>query len=218
MKIMKKNSNRKVLGLVSIVLMFTLVSACLMSGTLAKYVTESTGTDTARVAKWDINTNFTFELFKNSYATDDSNYESSIAFSVTGENGDLVIAPGTSGSYDFSITGGAPEVAYEIEIAIVAAYNDAWAATGYDPLVFTLDGAPVGNLNDLTAALSSSGTLSNYYAPLTDANAVNGIHTIGWSWPFESGDDESDTTLGELAMTQNLEITFDVAVTATQID
>ena len=77
-----------------------LLSTCAISSTFAKYTSESTGTDSARVAKWDIlfgdgttmNETFEFDLF-------DTTYGDATSPSVKSSNDDKVIEPGTQGSF-----------------------------------------------------------------------------------------------------------------------
>ena len=107
----KKNWTLRVAGLA---LAFTLVSTSLLGGTLAKYVSTVNGSDEARVAKWIDGTSLTINLFD---GTD------SHVFLTTGKNvgtdGKKLVAPGTSGSYTFSLndaTFGVAEVDYTVSI------------------------------------------------------------------------------------------------------
>ena len=69
---MKKN---KMLRIASILLVVTLLSTCVISGTFAKYVTKAEGIDAARVAKWGIIVGVEGDsAFKTEYETDDSSY------------------------------------------------------------------------------------------------------------------------------------------------
>ena len=96
---MKKTKKNHALRLMCIILLFTLISTCMMTGTLAKYVTEGSGSDTARVAMWGVTVNAASAangLFSTTYATDDSTYGG--ALSVNSSSTDKVVAPGTGGS------------------------------------------------------------------------------------------------------------------------
>jgi len=218
-----KKSNRKVLGLVSVVLMFTLVSTCLMSGTLAKYVTAIDGKDEARVAKWDVGTSFSFEMFSNTYETDDSTHSSSIVNSVAGEDSEKVFAPGTKGEARFEFAG-VNEVATLIEVKVnKAEYIGDWFIEGdyldnYYPIQFSLDNGPTG---DLAALIDSLESLSDLSAPNQDIGARFGEHVINWEWTFEVNQENNilDTELGNRAANgEELRLELEIEITATQVD
>lgn len=116
---MKKNFTMRT---AAIVLALILATACLVSGTFAKYVTVVTGTDTARVA-----------FFK--FGADNLGEDATANFNlwntvndddVLGEDGNIgvddakIIAPGTSGSMDLGLWGMAEVdtwVDYELALA-----------------------------------------------------------------------------------------------------
>ena len=83
---MKKN---RMMRLASGLMVAVLLTTCAISGTFAKYVTEATATDTARVAYWGFNepTSVTFDLFKHG--------DGNVIDTVDGKD---IIAPGTSGT------------------------------------------------------------------------------------------------------------------------
>ena len=108
------NKNRKK---IMAVLALTLALACVAGGVLAKYVTSSTGGDSARVAYWGFDQSATIDI-----QMFDGTYDN-----VASSNEDNVIAPGTSKTTTFAfgytpkadtanaLTAGAiaaPEVAY----------------------------------------------------------------------------------------------------------
>ena len=65
---MKKNTMMRV---ASALLVAVLLSTCAISGTFAKYVTTASGSDTARVAKWDVQISGIADgLFAKTYAKD----------------------------------------------------------------------------------------------------------------------------------------------------
>lgn len=98
---MKRNKMMRVAATLGVAVLLTTGA---LSGTLAKYITSADGSASARVAKWGIVMNSTgSSTFKDSY-------DSSVATSKTGEN---IVAPGTSGSAVYAVTG-TPETAYEI--------------------------------------------------------------------------------------------------------
>ena len=90
---MKKN---KMLRIASVLLIVTILSTVAISGTFAKYITQYSGNDEARVAKFGLTMTATGDLFKDAYDG-----------TVKAINGDQVVAPGTSNlnEYKVHITG-----------------------------------------------------------------------------------------------------------------
>lgn len=118
---MKKN---KMMRLASAMLMMTLLTTSVISGTFAKYVTTASGSDTARVAKWGVTVTANGSTFADAYAKDDTTFtldaNSVISAADRGDiaNGDSgkdkVLAPGTKGSMVSMTLAGAPEVAVRV--------------------------------------------------------------------------------------------------------
>ena len=230
---MKKN---KMMRAASGLLVAVLLTTSVISGTFAKYTTTSTGTDKARVAYWGFNQNaeLNINLFDDTYANVDS------------ENGDNVIAPGTSKSTEFGFQYientakdiDAPEVAYNLTINAVAEGN--YTALDANPnFKWTLKsgktGAIEGTYNtvaELVAAIkalsgSDTGTKRYEVNELPDAFGTaetNAKCTVGWVWDFETAtgegqpaaQDATDTAMGNATTLDNVELT--ITVTATQID
>lgn len=100
---MKKNTMMRV---ASVLLVAVLLSTCVISSTFAKYVTSASGTDTARVAKWNITMDNTG---KSTFVTEyDASDDDKTVVSATD-----VVAPGTSGSALYKVLG-TPETDYVI--------------------------------------------------------------------------------------------------------
>lgn len=216
----------------AVLMILTLFSTCVISGTFAKYVTEGSTTATARVAKWGVKieaspTDESGAPFKNSYATNGEvtnlkgeKIENAV-LSTTG----AVVAPGTSGGLGAINVSGTPEVAVNIAYTVTSMSFDNWTAEGafYCPLVFkigaqTITGTEYASDTELVEALTTAieGFSDNYEAgtdlsTLSDPNNVS----ITWDWPID-GDNAKDTELGnaETPATISLELT----VTVTQID
>lgn len=99
---MKKNI---MMRLASILLIAVLMSTCAISGTFAKYATETNGSASARVAKWSFKVGDTVDITEESFTFDlgqtitetDGSTESDVE---TDDGGDLLLAPGTQGSFD----------------------------------------------------------------------------------------------------------------------
>lgn len=200
---MKKNNMMRI---ASVLLVAVLLSTCVISGTFAKYTSESTGTDTARVAKWDFtiggtdittSETFTFDLFTTAYT--ESNVDKD------GNGTEVVIAPGTTGSATVALTNNS-EVSAKYTVNFSAEENGV-------PLQWSVDGTTWKN------------DISELDIAATDIAMNNGSATITihWKWAFESdavvGNDQSDvidTTLGTAETLAT--VTFSAKVTVTQVD
>lgn len=125
---MKKN---RMMRLASVLLVAVLLTTCAISGTFAKYVTEASATDSARVAKFGV------VVTASGYLFDDHDPITATGTSVTVEaangiatdEGDRVLAPGTKHDADdancltFSITG-TPEVDVQVAFSTNATTTD----------------------------------------------------------------------------------------------
>lgn len=184
---MKKN---RFIKIAAVVFTLCLITTCGISSTLAKYTTGGTVTDSARVAKFGVHLEMQNDTaFKNEYATDDADYSGSL--SVKSEDDAKVVAPGTSGSSSFAITG-TPEVAVEVTIDLtindyvrlakndhlIEAYfdpttdliaDDTFTLTQeYNPVIFTL--RQVEDANGPVDVVLCSGTLQEVQAWLVAFN------------------------------------------------
>ena len=232
---MKKN---KMMRLASALLIAVLLSTSVISGTFAKYTSSANATDKARVAYWGWGSDSTieFDLF-------DGQYDN-----VKSENGDNVVAPGTSKSATFTfeykptddgkaLTAGAikaPEVTYDFTVAFdIADGADYDALDANDNFYWTLNGTKYDTLNDLKAAvmlLSGEADGTARYTPgqlpPMFANDTNNAiqNTIGWIWEFEtvnSGVVDTDQDEEDTAMGNAADLddlTITITVTATQVN
>ncbi len=224
---MKKNVMMRV---ASALLVAVLLTTCAISGTFAKYTTEATGTDSARVAYWGIqnDADITFELFANAYDG-----------TVKGNGTDKVVAPGTSKTADFTFvfksngTISAPEVKYQITVTptisgnytqLDANPNFKWTlkAAGADAAT---EYSTVAELEAAIKLLSGDASGTKTYEAGNPPTAFNGTCQIGWVWDFENttGTDEekatqnaTDTAMGNAETLENVSI--GITVTATQLD
>jgi hypothetical protein len=159
---MKKN---KMMRIASILLVVTLLSTCVISGTFAKYVTKAEGEDQARVAKWGVLVSIDGNEFADKYAaTDEAYLADGGAYAVVSANGDQVVAPGTSAEEaKLAMTAsvkGTPEVAarYTLEgKGIKDVVLPAGTYTDYTKLVKADDG---------TYGYTGTFTLEKPYAPV----------------------------------------------------
>ena len=201
---MKKNTMMRV---ASALLVAVLLTTCAISGTFAKYTSESTAIDTARVAKWNFTVGsdvittsdtFTFDLFTTAYTEDNVDKDGL-------ENNAVVIAPGTTGNATVTLTN-ASEVNATYTVAFDATENNV-------PLQWSTNGTNwVNDISDLD---------------ITTATAINMGGTaniqIYWKWAFETdtvvGADQSDVKDTALGTADTLaEVEFEATVVVTQVD
>lgn len=239
---MRKN---KMMRTASGLLVATLLTTSVISGTFAKYTTTASGEDSARVAKFGVEITANGSMFADDYVTDDSRVSGTIAKSVitSGAAGDAVVAPGTKGDLVNATISGTPEVAvrvaYEPELTFTG-----WKAednSEYCPIVFTVGtktygltgmkdatGAVVTNASDSIAGLKTAveeaiKAYSEDYVPNTDLSTIgtDGYVHVSWNWAFDN-DDVKDTYLGDCAADDNdandSKVELSVKTTVTQID
>ncbi|MBC8571217.1 hypothetical protein [Zongyangia hominis] len=178
------------LGLLAFAL--CLVTTCLLSGTLARYTTEITGTGTANVAKWAIalNQGGTAQTTDYTFNLKDTKETNALV-------NDGTIAPGDKGKIDIEIDGTGSEVAYQYSIAL---NTDNFTETAgnikfYSDASFTTAWTDVA---DQTVALASVGT------PVSKS--------IYWRWEGGETNNANDTTAGKAAA----DLTFTITLTAEQ--
>lgn len=216
---MKKNKSMRAAGGLMIA---TMLTTSIVSGTYAKYVTSGTAKDTARVAKFGVEVKAEGSLFGKNYlaATDNTPTDADTGISVKSENSDNLVAPGTksdNNGLSFSITG-TPEVDVNVKIEVANTSADIFLKEGtypdmttsadddnftldadYYPIIYTLtkhDGSTVtGNLDEITHELNSNAT----YKVGDDLTDSLGNFKLTWEWAFEQGQDKADTLLGDLA-------------------
>jgi len=208
----KKVKKNWVLRSMGLLLLFTLVSTCLLGSSLAKYTTTASSSDTARVAKWGVTINTAGgDLFNTQY-----NDPTDATVTVKSSTTDKLVAPGTKGvAGRFTITG-TPEVACQVTVKVdsssaLTGWVDSRGAA-YEPIVWSVNGTEVGSFADLITALNGI-TIS--YDPGEDVSASDSDYVISWEWPY-TGNDENDTFLGNLATAPT--INLDYSITVDQID
>lgn len=121
---MKKN---KMMRTASALLVATLLTTSIISGTFAKYATEASGKDSARVAKWGVTAMVSGSLFGTNYVAKNEDgtsneisavYTGSVDSAASGSEGkstDNIVAPGTKNSTGVKISiSGTPEVANKV--------------------------------------------------------------------------------------------------------
>lgn len=223
---------KKKMTILGVLLLAVVVTAYSVSGTYAKYTSNSEVTDTARVAQWKLNDLASIDLFKSSYDNILDGTEAS-AWSL---NDDKILAPGTSGQYTFNING-VFETNYEIKLELLdGSHGLQYEITGdygnyvYDPIQFKLvkvTDVVLGDGEDVTTWTNFDGlkTALEGLSKTVYVNGTNGTiddtYRIEWKWAFE-GDgitqtDEEDTLLGNAivdALTTIDDLQFDEAYDA----
>lgn len=218
-------------------LVAVLLTTCVISGTFAKYVTDKTGTDTARVAKFGVAIQSEGTTFAKEYNGTDN--AKTVLSSTTD---DKVVAPGTAGNMANIIVTGTPEVKVKVSYKGEFALDDNWTVgenkTFYCPLEVTVkstNGETVIKgteqtskdtfVNEVNKAIAA---YSQTYAPNTNLGEKGSENlTVSWKWAFEgSGDtagdtDKKDTALGDASANNTTNaghVTLKVTTTVTQID
>lgn len=129
---MKKN---KLMRLVSLLLVCVLMTAGVISGTFAKYVTSSSASDTARVAKFGVTVTADGSLYGEDYvAVADGNTPGTANLTVSSSSNDHLVAPGTRSAADglsFALSG-SPEVMVQVDFAVADTLEDVFLAAGND--------------------------------------------------------------------------------------
>ena len=219
---MKKNRTMRI---AAVMLVFALLTTCIISGSFAKYITTGTAaSEAARVAKWGVKV----EAAADSVKIADDAYGTTVAAFQATTGG--IMAPGTSKESAAVITiSGKPEVAVKILVEADVTVDRWLDKTGafYFPLTVTVGGIAVdlssctdaaGVKNAIKAAIEGA-IPSATIAPNTDlGDAYNNSLKISWAWPFgaddnkESGNDAKDTYLGDQAADGNA-ATFGVSIT-----
>lgn len=196
----------KTLKVALVLLIAVVLTTCTISGTFAKYVSGSTGSDTARVAKWDIKLNG--EAWSDTVEFDLFTYTDTNV-TTTGANDEKIIAPGTEGTFEFSVKNDSEVAAkYSIELDVTNNNNipvefkvgeGAWAAPTAGKVTLK---------DDTTLAIGSA------------ADTV----TVYWRWAFTGSEstsytgtqtDATDTALGEAGTAT---ITVNATINAEQVD
>lgn len=211
----QKNSNKKSVFVIALLLL--LVAVIGFGGyTMSKYISSKSDNGTASVAKWGFEVTAKGDgLFGKEYKYDAGkgasvvNAPDGATLTVKAADEESRVAPGTTGSMTFSITGTA-EVKSKIEVKltgndVVLKYTATGVADGeYAPVKWTL------KKKDATDPLLNGGTFAQLTTELAKLNATveanatyanAGEYTIEWAWAFEGGNDALDTFLGTIANT-----------------
>ena len=206
---MKRNT---ILRVSAILLVLTLLSTCVISGTFAKYTTSANADDDARIAKWGVVVEATADAFA-------EDYDGTVISFVSEEK---VLAPGTDGDLCGLTITGQPEVAVKIAATAELELTD-WAVGGayYCPLVITVGTTVFNGTTYADAEAFEEAVEKAIVAEIAkdsvdpNTNLADSV-AVTWAWAYEGNDDVKDTALGNAAAPATISIA--VSVTVTQID
>lgn len=203
---MKKNI-KKITGFLFLMTVFT---CAMVTNTLAKYTNSIAGSQSVKFAKWyvtidddaiDEMQSWDFTLFNTVYDSDGETME-------TFNTMDSVIAPGTSGEYQFNIHNRSDvDCSYDIDFTLTQKSVSGFSNIPMCPIEFKIDDSQWSRNPSIDAATIASGS--------------NETHTIKWRWLYDSDNDESDTFLGSLMQLDSIPsdfLTVTLEATFTQND
>lgn len=204
---MEKTKKNLLLRSAGVLMGVSILSTCVLGGTLAKYITSGKGTASATVAKFDVELNdgklnssdsTSLNLFNDILDTDSSPEKD-----VTEHK----IAPGTRGLLPLKVTNKSDvTIQYTVSIEDHAGVD----STLLNRFKFSLDGDDWKTIDEIKASPLVSGKSVAIGATDNDTSLL-------WKWDFENGDNTDDTNLGMNAVTDPVAI-VDVNVEAVQVD
>lgn len=222
---MKKNNSMRI---AIVVIALTLITSCFVGTTFAKYTATITNTaDTARVAKFVVSAfdktatatenTATLALFdiskvydaRDLYANDADYAAAAKTDDLDIKNGtgdDVIIAPGSWGTFSYTITNGS-----EVSVTYAITYTVSEAGV---PLQWSTDGVTwtdsLANVPAAEATYDGEGTLISQGTELEVGAAAVPVN-VYWRWVFE-GDDNTLGFAGSASPSVQISVTF------TQVD
>ena len=192
----------------SLVVVCTLITSCLVSSTFAKYTSSASGSSTATVAKWSIMVGgkeiadelpqtIDFSLFDTILDSDGISPEEDVVVTK--------IAPGTKGSFVINVKN-TSEVTANFKVVLTKTSEQDL------PITYKID---VGDGQGAQAyTLGDEITLTGVKATNPTSDAQLKPITVTWEWPYDGGNDATDTGFG----IDPQEYTVNATITATQAD
>ncbi len=205
---MKKN---KAMRLAAILLVVVLVTTCAISGSFAKYVSEGSGYDSARVAKFGVSVEMTSDadFFHAEYKATETNQSTyGITYAVKSnddtkgeDDGAKVVAPGTSGNILSATVSGTSEVSVLLEFKNAELTLSGWEVEDengdtvyYCPIIITVGdtsycGLDYDSASDFQKAIDAAidDDLSEPYEAGTNMTEANdAMDSVTWSWAFDA--------------------------------
>jgi hypothetical protein len=222
-----RNKNR-VFRIAALLLVLSLISAVMISGTFAKYTSEYSGQDTALVARWSLDVKGGGEKFadgtENPATLDLFSHLYNVNI-VEDAGTDKIIAPGVDGEFVLSVTNNS-DVAAGVEFGFEATGAEVPMEYSLDSDFSTLYTTLNGETSSLAAAINTPSEGTSVFAALPAAplmgDPTTKTLTVYWRWPFErdTGDDlitndKADTALGEDSAEGSSRIGYTLKITAT---
>ena len=184
-----------------VIVLAILAALCILfigGKTFSKYMTEVKGVGTASVAKWNFKVNGTEEEIQT------INLASTINNETLANN---KIAPGTSGNFEIRIDGSNAEVGIDYKIEFLNEKNLP------QNLIFKYNGKSYDSIVKLNEVLNGKINANDEQKQKS--------FVINWEWPYETGVSETEIAKNDKIDTENgksnLNYTFDVLVTGTQV-
>lgn len=186
-----------------VTLVLVLASACLVSGTFAKYTSKVEGSDNARVAAFKFGSDAvaTFDLFNSEFDSDVLGTTSNVD-----ADGDKLIAPGAQGNVDWALTGSAEVdtfITYDLDetnldsIPIVYLFDDNYYSnvlTGnvyldlddHDTDASAINHAAIAEVT-ITGNVAAMATAMSHEVLAGTDIATDNVDSIEWFWAYEKG-------------------------------
>lgn len=215
----RENAGKNKKTVLTIAIALLLVLALALGGfTFARYISQGSGSDTAKVAAWgvEITANAESSAFASDYNLASGSWAEKTADAGVAVNASAeAVAPGTrgAGAEMFTITG-TPEVAVEIvykltvasDVKLVLTPTGSGEEIEYYPIRYTLnrDGSPIDaaghTLSGISGWLETNGT-QKFPAGTNLASESVVSYTLSWEWAFSNtgmneNADALDTILG----------------------
>ena len=203
-----------------------LITSCFVGGTFAKYVTNGTGSDKARVAKFGVTVEANGTMFAEQYDTDkEAKTVVSSRVGVAEGKKDNVVAPGTSGKMVSMKLSGQPEVDVHVNYAPTVTLSDNWKDKDnnfYCPLQIKVNGIMIDGhrftdkqqfVDEIVKAIVNHQKNNVVYKAGTDLSTDtvgDNALTISWAWPFETAtsDDPTPETAAAEKAANNVKDTY----------
>lgn len=197
----KNNRSKAVIIVIAMLLMVALVVG-MGAMTYSRYITrDTTGNQTATAAKWGFVVTVNADnLFGTNYTMGTG---SSLATKVTSDGVAVnaessVVAPGTTGFMNISITGSA-EVFAKLTIGFGNTVQEIHYGDYY-PVKWTLsDGTTEEVFSKLSDVKEYFNNDSNNNLKITAGDQFDKTYTLTWKWELVSDNDEKDTAIGKKA-------------------
>lgn len=231
-----------------ILLIAAIMTLSLAAGTMAKFIHAVKGSDTARVAQFEVGvlssddrtgddqTNWTADAaLVNLLSTtiDDTGLYNKSETAFDSNGGVKLIAPGTSGGFEINVSNRS-----EVAVKTSFEFSETFVDGQKIPIVYTYNGnnySSYGETNQAVGGKLINGTLAELgeaiaaaignLAPTDGTNAAAApVQQIAWSWAFTGGDMQTDLKDTALALDSDAEalgqptLTLTITCTAEQLD